>query len=94
MKLDKNTFDPQDINPKYNMHADRYKPIPLKNFREHPDFSSTTKSTYQGIQVDGKSPASTLNSNLFQPDYAHNDNLVNLADPGAQVLWFLQGGCP
>lgn len=67
-----------DINPKFDLHPERLRQVPLKTLKEHPDFTTTSKATYRGFQVDGKSPSAQLNSHLFQPDYAHNDNIVVL----------------
>lgn len=76
MKLEKNAQDPNEVNPKYDLHQDRLRQIPLKEVKEHPDFVTTSKITYRGFTVDGKSPKPDMNSYLYQPDYAHNDNIV------------------
>lgn len=77
LKLEKNATNPTDFGMKYRIPQEKLKPIPITATKEHPDFVSTTKATYKGygfesrgVDVDG------LNRELFQPDYAHNDNSV------------------
>lgn len=88
MKLDKNKEDPTDTHMKYPLPAEKLRQIPLKNHKEHPDFSTTTKTVHRGFLEQSQQAA--LNSQLYQPDYAHNDSLVRGADPGVALLRLLQ----
>jgi len=98
LKLDKNQIDPNDMHMKYELHPEKLKQIPLREIREHPDFVSTSKATYRpfAVEVDVKNGGANggktgLNTHLFQPDYAHNDNTVFSCNQGSEILRLLQG---
>ena len=77
LKLEKNSQNPNDVNPKFDLHPERLRQVPLKAVKEHPDFTTTSKATYRGFTLEGKAPKQEMNSYLFQPDYAYNDNIVD-----------------